>query len=102
MLMCGWVNFFTFLFWISLVVFFRHLTSVISLVILSEIIWVLLYIFSIYIGLLNDDINLLLIPFVILVLASVEFSIIFLLLMLFRVFNINTTDLSYSYNSVKW
>ena len=100
--MCGWINFFTFIFWVSLVVFFKHLTSVVSLVILSEIIWVLLYVFSVYVGLVNNDINLLLIPFVILVIASVEFSIIFLLLMLFRVFNIPTVDLSAAYNSTKW
>ena len=72
------------IFWILFLFFFLNSNNLIHLVLYSEIIWVLLYIISIYFGILNDDINLLSTSFFLLALAGLEFSFGLLIIILFK------------------
>ena len=62
----------------------------------SEIVWVLLYILTVFFGSLVDDINLYSLSFFLLAFAALEFSIGILILVLFKNFKI---DYSFFNNS---
>lgn len=62
----------------------------------SEIVWVLLYILTVFFGSLIDDINLYSLSFFLLAFAALEFSIGILILVLFKNFKI---DYSFFNNS---
>ena len=64
-------------------------SNFLSLLFYSEITWLVLYCFSILVASINDDINLMTNTFFILGLAGLEFSFGFLLLILFKNFNIS-------------
>lgn len=93
--MVHWYDFWNFFFWISLLSFLINPINFFSLLIFSEIVWIILYSYSILIGTLNDDLNLLTLSFLILGLASVEFALGYILIVLFKYFNssINLIDL---------
>ena len=67
------------------------------MILFSEIVWVLLYIITIFYGTLTDDINLYSLSFFLLALAGLEFSIGILLLVLFKNYRI---DFIFSNNEV--
>lgn len=72
------------IFWILLFFFLINANNLLNLLLYSEIVWVLLYIFSIFLGILNDDINLLSTSFFLLALAGLEFSFGLLIIVLFK------------------
>lgn len=84
-----WINFWIFFFWLSLFVFLFNPTNFLSLLFYSEVTWLVLYCFSILIASVNDDINMMSNTFFILGLAGLEFSFGFLLLILFKNFNVS-------------
>ena len=88
-----WLNFWIFIFWLSFISFIINPFNFIFLLFFSEIIWIILYCFSILTGILIDDLNLLTLSFLILGFASVEFSFGYLLIILFKNFNKTITFL---------
>ncbi len=84
-----WINFWIFFFWLSLFSFLFNPSNFLSLLFYSEITWLTLYCFSILVASINDDLNLMSNTFFILGLAGLEFSFGFLLLILFKNFNIS-------------
>lgn len=84
-----WINFWIFFFWLSLFVFLFNPSNFLALLFYSEITWLTLYTFSILVASINDDINVMSNTFFILGLAGLEFSFGFLLLILFKNFNIS-------------
>lgn len=85
--MQSWLNFWIFIFWLSFLSFLINPFNFFYLLIFSEIIWIILYCFTVLSGILNDDLNLLTLSFLILGFASVEFSFGYLLIILFKNFN---------------
>ena len=69
--------------------FFFNKTNFLDLILFSEIVWVILYILTIFYGTLTDDLNLYSLSFFLLALAGLEFSIGILLLVLFKNFRID-------------
>lgn len=84
-----WINFWTLIFWISLFGFLINLSSFINLLFFSELTWLTIYVLSTIFGAVNDDITLTSLTFFILGLAGLEFSFGFLLLILFKNFNVS-------------
>lgn len=82
-----WINFWSFLFWLSLICFTSNLNNFIRLLFFSEITWIILYCYVLFQGVINDDITLLSTSIFILGLAGLEYSIGILLLLIFK--NIN-------------
>lgn len=87
--MQSWLNFWIFIFWISLLGFVFNPTNFVFLLIYSEITWITLYSYTILVGSIIDDLNTFTLSFFILGLASIEFCFGFLLIILFR--NLNKT-----------
>lgn len=87
--MQNWINFWSLLFWLGLILFSSNLNNLIKLIFYSELIWIVLYCYILLEGSLNDDLNLLSTSIFILGLAGLEYSIGILLLMLFK--NLNST-----------
>lgn len=85
--MQAWLNFWIFIFWLSLIGFIINPSNFVNLILFSEITWVSLYCYSALTGVVNDDINLLTLSFLILGLAGVEFVLGLLILVIFRNFN---------------
>jgi len=79
-----WVNFWTFLFWLTLFLFFLNSTNFLALLFYSELVWITLYCFSVLLCGINDDILLLCMTFFLLALAGLEFSLGFLLIIAFK------------------
>ena len=94
--MQSWSNFLISLFWLSLLAFLLNPTNFITALIYSESSWTLLYAFVILSSLTTDNGASLVISFFILGLAGVEFSIGFMLTIVFKYFNksINLTNLN--------
>lgn len=84
-----WINFWTFFFWLSIFGFLFNPSNFIALLFYSEITWLTLYCYSVLTGALIDDLTLTSMTFLILGLASLEYSFGFLLLILFKNFNIS-------------
>lgn len=79
-----WLSFWNTLFWLSLFVFYFNKTNFLDLILFSEIVWVILYVLTVFYGSLIDDFNLYSLSFFLLALAGLEFSIGILLLVLFK------------------
>ena len=79
-----WVNFWTFLFWLAIFLFFLNSTNFLALLFYSELVWIILYCFSVLLCAINDDILLLCTTFFLLALAGLEFSLGFLLIIAFK------------------
>lgn len=84
-----WLNFWNLLFWLVLFSFLFNPNNFLNLLLFSEITWLSLYVLTIILGACNDDINLVSFTFFILSLAGLEFAFGFLLLILFKNFNIS-------------
>lgn len=84
-----WINFWIFFFWLSIFGFLLNPTNFLILLLYSEIVWLTLYCYSIIAGSINDDIILITNSFFILGFASVEYAFGFLLLLLFKNFNVS-------------
>ena len=84
-----WINFWIFFFWLSIFAFLFNPSNFLTLLFYSEITWLTLYCFSILVASINDDINLMSNTFFILGLAGLEFSFGFLILILFKNFNLS-------------
>jgi NADH:ubiquinone oxidoreductase subunit K len=95
----SWLVFWTSLFWISLFLFFFNKTNFLDLLLFSEIVWVILYILTIFYGSITDDINLYSLSFLILALAGLEFCIGLLLLVFFKN---NKIDFNFTKNNNTW
>ena len=85
----SWLSFWNTIFWFSLFIFFFNKTNFLDLILFSEIVWVVLYVLTIFYGTLTDDINLYSLSFFLLALAGLEFSIGILLLVLFKNYRID-------------
>jgi NADH:ubiquinone oxidoreductase subunit K len=86
------VFFFLVVFWLSFLIFFYRSDNFLSLLIYSEVIWLVLYTISIIFGISNNDINLISLTFLSLGLAGLEFSL-GLVLIVFYKNNIGSTNL---------
>ena len=86
---CMWLNYWIIVFWLIIFVFFFNSSNFINLIIISELVWVLLYTFTISNGLLFDDLNFYSFAFFFLGLAGLEFSFALLLLLLFKSLNLS-------------
>lgn len=106
--MQSWLNFWVCIFWLTLLGFLFNPTNFVFLLIYSEITWITLFCYTILIGSIIDDLNSFTLSFFILGLASIEFCVGFLLIILFRNLNkiINFIDSdtawqSYLYKNTK-
>lgn len=90
--MQSFINIWLILFWISWFLFFLNTTNLIKLFITSEIIWLILYVYSLLIGVYVDDVYMYSLALLIITLASVEFSIGFILIIFFKKI-FKTTDI---------
>lgn len=88
----SWSIFFLVVFWLSFLIFFYRSDNFLSLLIYSEVIWLVLYTISIIFGISNNDINLISLTFLSLGLAGLEFSL-GLVLIVFYKNNIGSTNL---------
>ncbi len=84
-----WLNYWIIIFWFSFFIFFFNSSNFISLLLLSELIWVILYVLAITNGLLFDELNYFTFTFFFLGLAGIEFSFCLLLLLLFKTLNLS-------------
>lgn len=98
--MQSWINYWIFIFWLTFLGFVLNPTNFLFLLVFSEITWVVLYCYSILIGVVLDDLNAFTLSFLILGFASVEFSIGLLILLLFKNFNktLNLSSNDYNWN----
>lgn len=84
-----WLNFWIFLFWISITGFLINPSNFLFLILFSEITWTVLYCSTILTAAVTEDLNLLTLSFLILGLASVEFGLGYILIIIFNNFNKN-------------
>lgn len=82
-----WINFWIILLWILIFSFIFNAQNFIKLLICSELVWVVIYCYTLFCGVINDDITLLSTGFFVLGLAGLEFSIGLLLIILFKNLN---------------
>ena len=78
------LNMWLILFWFSWILFFLNTTNLLKLFVTSEIIWLTLYVYSLISGVFIDDLNLYTLSILIITIASVEFSIGFILIIFFK------------------
>lgn len=97
--MYQWIDFFNFFFWISLLSFLINFSNFLYLFLYSELTWLILYSYSVLIGIYIEDLNVMSNSFFILGFAGIEFSIGFLLLILFKKFNLNYNFLKEDLNN---
>lgn len=81
------INFWNFIFWLSIISFISNLNNFIRLLFYSELVWVILYCYVLIQGSINDDIILLSSSIFILGFAGLEYAIGIMLLLIFK--NIN-------------
>lgn len=101
--MINWINFFILFFWLILGGILINSTNFLNTMLIAELVWITLYVLSILIGVTNDDLILFSLSFFILALASLEFCIGFLLVILFRYFfkTIDFGDVNKKNNNLK-
>jgi len=85
-----WINFLTFIFWLSIISFITNFNNFVRLLFYSEITWIILYCYILMQGSINDDLILLSTGIFILGLAGIEYSIGILLLLIFKQINKKT------------
>jgi len=81
-----WINFLTFLFWLSTFMFLLNARNLITVILYSEIVWVVLYCYTTIAGTINDDLILTSTSFFLLALAGLEFCIGFIITIFYRNF----------------
>lgn len=87
--MHNWIALLTTLLWLTILAFVFNTSNFIYLFIYSEVSWVVLYCLSILLGVVSDDLNLFTLSFLLLGFASIEFVSGFLLIIVFKKFNLN-------------
>lgn len=97
--MQNWLNFFNFIFWLSIISFLTNFNNFVRLLFYSELSWIIIYCFILTQGCINDDLNLLSSSIFILGLAGLEYSIGILILMIFKGIN-KKTDFDESDNNI--
>lgn len=78
------LNFWLVLFWFSWILFFLNTTNLIKLFVTSEIIWLTLYVYTLIVGITVDDVHMYALSLMLITIASVEFSIGFVLIIFFK------------------
>lgn len=86
--MQSWINFWSFIFWFSLVSFISNINNFLRLLFYSEITWIVLYCYVLNAGAINDDINLLSSSIFLLGLAGLEYGLGIILIIIFK--NVNS------------
>jgi NADH:ubiquinone oxidoreductase subunit K len=81
-----WINFLTFLFWLSTCMFLLNSKNLITVILYSEIVWVILYCYTTITGTINDDLILTSTSFFLLALAGLEFCIGFIIAIFYKNF----------------
>jgi NADH:ubiquinone oxidoreductase subunit K len=84
-----WLNFWNLIFWFSMLGFLINYSNFLFLFLFSEATWIILYTYSVFLGIYIDDINMFSNTFFILGLAGLEFAVGFLILIVFKKFNIS-------------
>lgn len=74
------------MFWLTISLFLLHNKNLINSILYSEIVWVVLYVYVVVCGVLNDELTLITTSFLLLALAGLEFCLGFLLTIYFRNF----------------
>ena len=95
--MQNWVNFLNLVFWLIFISIFTNSYNFIKIIFLSELIWVIIYTYTVVLSGFTDDITLLTLSFLILGLAGLEFSFGYILIIVFNFFN-KTTQLDNNKN----
>jgi NADH:ubiquinone oxidoreductase subunit K len=78
------INIWLVLFWISWFLFFFNTNNLIKLFITSELVWLTLYVYALIVGIYVDDAHLFILSLLIITIASIEFSIGFILIIFFK------------------
>lgn len=86
--MQSWINFWSFIFWFSLVSFISNINNFLRLLFYSEVTWIILYCYVLVSGSINDDITLVSSSIFLLGLAGLEYGIGIILIIIFK--NINS------------
>jgi hypothetical protein len=84
-----WLNFWNLIFWISLTGFLINYSNFLFLFLFSEATWIILYTYSVFLGIYLEDLNMFSNTFFILGLAGLEFALGFLILIVFKKFNLS-------------
>lgn len=84
-----WLIFWNCTFWLVFFIFFLNSNNLLTLLLYSEIMWIVLYVLTLLYGNINDDINLYSLSFFLLALAGLEFSFGLLLIVLFKTFKVD-------------
>lgn len=82
--MINWLHFLNGIFWVSIIAFIFNLENFFKIIVFSEITWIILYCYTTIAAVNTNDINLLSNSFFILGLASLEFCIGLVLLIIFK------------------
>jgi NADH:ubiquinone oxidoreductase subunit K len=82
--MLTWLSFINLFFWLTLLSFILINPNLYNLILLSEIIWIILYLISAIVGSIVDEISCFGLTFLLLGLASIELSIGLLILITIR------------------
>ncbi len=85
----SWISFWLIFFWFTVLLFLISPNYFITLLFFSELTWVILYLLIIIVGSLIDDASLTSLSFFIFALAGLEFSLGFMIIIIFRSFNIS-------------
>lgn len=83
-IMQGWINFWNLLFWLSITGFLINLENLFKILIYSELVWIILYTYTVLIASINNDLNILSTSFYILAIAGLEFSVGIILIVFFK------------------
>ena len=94
-----WINFFNFIFWLSIISFLTNFNNFVRLLFFSELTWIILYCLLLIEGAINDDVNLISTSIFILGLAGIEYGLGILILMIFKQIN-KKTDFDESNNNL--
>lgn len=84
-----WLNFWNLVFWISISGFLINYSNFLFLFLFSELTWLILYSYSIFLGVYIEDLTMFANTFFILGIAGLEFAIGFLILIVFKKFNVS-------------
>jgi len=98
----GELNFLFFLFFVLFTTIIININTAIHLLLTAEFLWITLYIITLLIGLIFDNLNMLSLTFFFLVLSAVEFGLGLIIILIQNIFNrtINLNNLNI--NNIKF
>nr|YP_004841732.1 Ymf58 [Ichthyophthirius multifiliis]AEL89274.1 Ymf58 [Ichthyophthirius multifiliis] len=85
--MLSWFIFLNILFWLIIINLILKFKNFLTMLLMSELIWILIYTLSVYIGIIYSDILIISITFFILCFSGIEFSIGIILSILYKNLN---------------